>query len=100
MFPIAQKFVSGVTLVTDDAIRQAQQALWKVLRIVAEPGGAAALAAILSGRYRPQPGERVGVLVCGGNTTAVDFARSAGATSKDYAWSYTSKGASPSIKGD
>jgi len=75
MFPIAQKFVSGVTLVTDDAIQQAQQALWKGLRIVAEPGGAAAFAALISGRYKAQPGERVGVLVCGGNTAAVDFAR-------------------------
>jgi threonine dehydratase len=75
MFPIAQQFVSSVTLVTDDAIQQAQQALWKSLRIVAEPGGAAAFAALVSGRYKPQPGERVGVLVCGGNTAAVDFAR-------------------------
>jgi threonine dehydratase len=79
MFPIAQKFVSGVTLVTDDAIQQAQQALWKGLRIVAEPGGAAAFAALISSRYKPQPGERVGVLVCGGNTAAVDFARAASA---------------------
>jgi threonine dehydratase len=77
MFPIAQKFVSAAMLVTDDAIAEAQQALWKVLRIVAEPGGAAAFAALLSGRYKPQPGERVGILVCGGNTTAVDFVRSA-----------------------
>jgi threonine dehydratase len=79
MFPIAQKFVSNIVLVTDDAIQRAQQALWKVLRIVAEPGGAAAFAAILSGRYKPQPGERVGVLVCGGNTAAVDFVRAASA---------------------
>jgi threonine dehydratase len=79
MFPIAQKFVSGVTLVTDDAIQRAQQALWKGLRIVAEPGGAAAFSALISGRYKPQPGERVGVLVCGGNTAAVDFARAASA---------------------
>jgi threonine dehydratase len=79
MFPIAQQFVSSVVLVTDDAIQQAQQALWKVLRIVAEPGGAAAFAALLSGRYKPQPGERVGVLVCGGNTSAVDFVRAASA---------------------
>jgi threonine dehydratase len=100
MFPIAQKFVSGVTLVTDDAIRQAQQALWKVLRIVAEPGGAAALAAILSGRYRPQPDERVGVLVCGGNTAAFEFARGAAVTSKEHSLSSTSKAASPSTKGD
>jgi len=79
MFPIAQKFVSGVTLVTDDAIQVAQQALWKGLRIVAEPGGAAAFAALISGGYKPQPGERVGVLVCGGNTAAVDFGRAASA---------------------
>lgn len=79
MFPIAQKFVSDVVLVTDDVIQQAQQALWNVLRIVAEPGGAAAFAAILSGRYKPEPGERVGVLVCGGNTAAVDFSRASSA---------------------
>ncbi|HMD40502.1 MAG TPA: threonine/serine dehydratase [Candidatus Acidoferrum sp.] len=76
MFPIAQNEVHSVVLVTDDAIQQAQQALWQVLRVVAEPGGAAAFAALLSGRYKPEPGERVGVLVCGGNTTAVDFGRS------------------------
>ncbi len=75
MFPIAQEFVSSSILVADDAIQQAQQALWKVLRVVTEPGGAAAFAAFLSGRYKPQPGERVGILVCGGNTAAVDFAR-------------------------
>lgn len=75
MFPIAQRYVSRVVLVTDDAIRHAQQALWNAARIVAEPGGAAALAALLSGRYRPERGERVGVLVSGGNTTAVDFTR-------------------------
>ncbi len=76
MFPIAQNEVHSVVLVTDDAIQQAQQALWRVLRVVAEPGGAAAFAALLSGSYKPEPGERVGVLVCGGNTTAVDFGRS------------------------
>jgi threonine dehydratase len=75
MFPIAQRYVAGVVLVTDDAIRQAQKALWAAVRIVAEPGGAAAFAAVLSGRYRPQPGERVGVVVSGGNTVAVDFDR-------------------------
>lgn len=75
MFPLARKYVDRVVLVTDDAIRQAQQTLWNALRIVAEPGGAAAFSAILSGRYEPKPGERVGVVVCGGNTTAVEFAR-------------------------
>jgi threonine dehydratase len=62
-------------LVTDDAIVEAQHALWEVVRIVAEPGGAAAFSALLSGRYRPRSGERVGVLVSGGNTVAVDFDR-------------------------
>jgi len=75
MFPLAQEFVDRVVLVTDDAIRDAQLALWRVLRLVSEPGGAAAFAALLSRRYRAEPGERVGVLVCGGNTTAVDFER-------------------------
>ena len=75
MFPIAQSAVERVVLVTDEAILQAQELLWKILRIVAEPGGAAAFAALLSGRYQPQSGERVGVLVCGGNTSAVDFDR-------------------------
>jgi threonine dehydratase len=99
MFPIAQKFVSGVTLVTDDAIQEAQQVLWKTLRIVAEPGGAAAFAALLSGRYKPQTGERVGILVCGGNTTAVDFARGANATSHGSSLAPT-KTSAPSTKGD
>jgi threonine dehydratase len=75
MFPIAQAHVGAMALVTDDAIRAAQRTLWDTLRIVAEPGGAAALAALLSRRYAPRGGERVGVLVCGGNTTAVDFER-------------------------
>src|SRR5437899_196192 len=69
MFPIAQSYVDRVVLVTDEAIVEAQRALWNVLRVAAEPGGAAAFAALLSKRYVPGPGERVGVLVCGGNTT-------------------------------
>jgi threonine dehydratase len=73
MFPIAQALVERVALVTDDAIRAAQAALWDRVRIVAEPGGAAATAALLSGRYVPAAGERVGVVISGGNTTAVDF---------------------------
>jgi threonine dehydratase len=73
MFPLAQAFVERAVLVPDHAIRNAQRVLWDALRIATEPGGAAALAAVLSGGYQPEPGERVGVLVCGGNTTAVDF---------------------------
>ncbi|MEZ5830649.1 MAG: threonine/serine dehydratase [Dongiaceae bacterium] len=75
MFPIAQRYVAESVLVPDEAIREAQRTLWRVLRVVAEPGGAAAFAALLSGAYKPAPDERVGVLVCGGNTTAVDFDR-------------------------
>jgi threonine dehydratase len=75
MFPIARAFVERVVLVSDDAIREAQRALWDVLRVVAEPGAAAPLAALKSGAYVPAPGERVGILVSGGNTTAVDFDR-------------------------
>jgi threonine dehydratase len=75
VFPIARKFVAPeVALVSDDDIRRAQEALWANLRIVAEPGGAAALAALLGGAYRPSAGERVAVLICGANTTAVNFA--------------------------
>jgi len=74
-FAIARSYVSGVVLVSDDAIRAAQEALWKTLRVVAEPGGAAAFAALLSRRYEPRPGERVGIVLSGGNTTAVDFSR-------------------------
>jgi threonine dehydratase len=75
MFPIAQKYISNVVLVSDDAIQQAQETLWKTFRVVTEPGGAAASSAVLSGRYKPKRGERVGILVCGGNTSAVNFVR-------------------------
>lgn len=73
MFPIAEKYVREVVLVTDEEIVEAQKKLWQTVRVAAEPGGAAAFAGLLSGRYKPQPGERVGVIVCGGNTNAVDF---------------------------
>jgi threonine dehydratase len=75
VFPIARAHVAEVVLVTDGSIRNAQEALWSTARVVAEPGGAAALAAVLSGRYRPEPGERVGIVISGGNTVAVSFDR-------------------------
>jgi threonine dehydratase len=68
-------------LVRDAAIEAAQQLLWHSLRVAAEPGGSAAFAALQSGAYRPQPGERVGVIVCGGNTSAVDLSARANAPS-------------------
>jgi threonine dehydratase len=73
VFPIAKRYVHRIVLVTDDAIRSSQNALWQTLRIVAEPGGAAAFSALLSGVYKPVVGEHVGVLISGGNTTAVSF---------------------------
>jgi threonine dehydratase len=73
VFPIVRKYAPQTVLVTDEAIAGAQATLWRALRIVAEPGGAAAFSAILSGAYRPEAGERVGVVICGGNTAAVNF---------------------------
>ncbi|MCA0401537.1 MAG: threonine/serine dehydratase [Proteobacteria bacterium] len=73
MFPIASRHVAKAVLVPDEAIRAAQITLWDKLRLVAEPGGAAAMAALLSGAYKPAAGERVCVLLCGANTNAVQF---------------------------
>jgi len=72
MFPIAQRYIESV-LVTDDAIAEAQRALWATLRIAAEPGGATSLAAVLSGRFTPPPGSRIAIVVSGGNTSAVQL---------------------------
>ena len=66
-FAVARAHVDRVVLVEDDAIRDAQRAIWRDLRMVAEPGGAAALAALRTGAYVPERGERVVVLVCGAN---------------------------------
>jgi threonine dehydratase len=73
VFPIAKAHVERVVLVTDDDIRAGQKALWQGARIAAEPGGAAAFAALISRRYAPRPDERVGVVISGGNTHAVNF---------------------------
>ncbi|QKC88510.1 threonine/serine dehydratase [Mesorhizobium sp. NZP2234] len=73
MFPIAEAFVERSILVSDDDIIAAQKALWNRVRIISEPGGAAAFAAVVSGRYAPAPGERVAVLVCGANANPANF---------------------------
>ena len=73
MFPLMQRYGAGSVLVSDAAIARAQRTLWRVLRVVVEPGGAAAFAALQSGAWRAQAGQTVGVLLCGANTTAVDF---------------------------
>jgi threonine dehydratase len=74
-YAVTARRVHAVVLVSDEAILQAQQALWQTLRVVGEPGACAALAALLSGRYVPEPGESVAVVVSGANTGAVDFGR-------------------------
>ncbi len=69
-YVLARQHGVASVLVPDSAVAEAQQRLWRGLRILAEPGGAAALAALISGAYRPAPGERVAVLVCGGNPSS------------------------------
>jgi threonine dehydratase len=64
--------VADVVLVDDEAILGAQRAIWQELRLFAEPGGAAALAAVRTGAYVPIEGERVVVLVCGANGDTAD----------------------------
>jgi threonine dehydratase len=78
-FDIARSFVSGVVLVKDTSITEAQRRLWADHSIVAEPGGAAAFAAIASGAYQPGRNERVGVLVCGSNADLAEFAKTVAA---------------------
>lgn len=68
MFPIAQRHVDRVVLVDDEDIVRAQQVLWDVFRLVVEPGGAAAFAALLSAQYTPASDEHVVVVLCGANT--------------------------------
>jgi threonine dehydratase len=77
VFSIARAAVSQSVLVTDAAIRDAQLKLWRDFCVIAEPGGAAAYAALVSGAYRPAPGERVGILLCGANANLATFASQA-----------------------
>jgi threonine dehydratase len=70
-YEIASRFVDRVVTVPDDSISDAQRRLWRDVHLVAEPGAAAALAALLCGAYEPDPDERVVVVVCGANTDPV-----------------------------
>jgi threonine dehydratase len=72
MFPIAQAHVAEVVLVEDDDVREAQRALWRAVRIAVEPAAAVGIAALRTGAYRPEPGERVAVVLSGSNTKPVD----------------------------
>jgi threonine dehydratase len=67
-FEVAKKLVAESVLVSDDAVRKAQRALWEELHVVAEPSGAAGVAALMTGAYRRAAGERVATLICGANT--------------------------------
>ncbi len=70
---VAAQYVDSCVLVDGEAVLAARRALWQQARVAAEPGGAVALAALTSGAYRPAVGERVGVLVCGGNSDPSDL---------------------------
>ena len=72
-FSVVKRYVDHVILVRDEDIRAAQRVLWDDLRVVAEPGGATAIAALIGGGYKPTAGERVGVVVCGGNADPGQF---------------------------
>lgn len=67
VYGLCRDTVDHVALVSDEAIVDAQRRLWSQFRLMLEPGGATAAAALLSGAFRPRPGERVGVLLCGAN---------------------------------
>jgi threonine dehydratase len=73
VFPITQSYVSDVVLVDDDDIMNARRMLWETLRVVAEPAAAVGIAALHTGAYRPQPGERVAVVISGANTALADL---------------------------
>ncbi len=75
MFPLAQEYIERVALVMDEEIRMAQRWLWDHARIITEPGGATAFAALLSGAYRPHPDPRVCVVLCGSNTDPLTFSK-------------------------
>src|ERR1700761_9547467 len=75
VFPVMQRHVHKTVLVTDDAIRQAQKTLWQAAPSGGEPGGAGAVSPLTSGAYRPQAGERIAVVLSGGNTVAGGFDR-------------------------
>ena len=67
VFPITQAYVEDVVLVDDASILAAQQALWQAVRIAAEPAASVGIAALLTGAYKPAPGEHVAVVISGAN---------------------------------
>jgi threonine dehydratase len=67
VFPITQAYVEDVVLVDDVSILAAQRALWQAARIAAEPAASVGIAALLTGAYKPAPGEQVAVVISGAN---------------------------------
>jgi threonine dehydratase len=65
---IVTKHVDEIMLVSDEEMRHAARWLWFEHGIAAELSGAASLALLLSGRYKPKPAETVCALVCGAGT--------------------------------
>ena len=74
VFPITQAYVEDVVLVDDASILAAQRALWRALRIAAEPAACVGVAALLSGGYKPAPGENVTVVISGSNVSPSQLA--------------------------
>jgi threonine dehydratase len=72
VFPITKSYVDDVVLIDDRSIRQTQRALWQALRLMVEPAAGVGMAALLTGAYRPEPGERVAVVISGANMTPSD----------------------------
>ncbi len=67
VFPITQAYVEDVVLVDDPSILAAQRVLWQTARIAAEPAACVGIAALLTGAYKPAPGEHVAVVISGAN---------------------------------
>jgi threonine dehydratase len=70
---VATRTGVGSVLVPDEAISEARRRLWEEYRLVVEPGGATAAAALIAGAYEPAHDERVAVLLCGANTNPADL---------------------------
>jgi threonine dehydratase len=77
MFPIAQAYVEDVVLVDDASILAAQRTLWQTARIAAEPAASVGIAALLTGAYKPAPGEHVAVVISGANMSPSQLEREA-----------------------
>jgi threonine dehydratase len=78
VFPITQAYVEDVVLVDDASILAAQRALWQAARIAAEPAASVGVAALLTGAYKPAPGEHVAVVISGANMAPAQLESQAG----------------------